>query len=261
MNSAIAQQIMEYNSRVYGEISRGFDETRKAMHWTVLSNFAEQIKDGSKILDIGCGTARLLHYVKDKDIEYVGIDNVEELLSVCVEYLDARIQSGVDPASKLKTEFKLGDILDIPEADSQFDAVFAIAVLHHIPSHDLHTKAFQELARVLKKDGMLYMTNWNVWRSSYRKYIFQTWLRKARIKKPRTEWERNMSWSDFLKKWRKNQRLTYWRFYHAFTKRELCRHAREAGFEIEYCDSDHKEEIYGGKGWNWVTVARRLNNN
>jgi len=44
-------------------------------------NFLNQyIENHQKILDLGCGNGRLLNFLKNKKIEYIGVDNSEKLL-------------------------------------------------------------------------------------------------------------------------------------------------------------------------------------
>jgi len=40
----------------------------------------EYIEPGQKVLDLGCGNGRLLNALKDKKIDYIGVDNSEKLL-------------------------------------------------------------------------------------------------------------------------------------------------------------------------------------
>ncbi|MFH1192254.1 MAG: class I SAM-dependent methyltransferase [bacterium] len=41
------------------------------------------VKNGMKILDIGCGNGRLLQALENRGIEYVGVDNSRNLISIC----------------------------------------------------------------------------------------------------------------------------------------------------------------------------------
>ncbi len=39
-----------------------------------------EIVDGQKVLDLGCGNGRLLNVLQNKNIDYIGVDNSENLL-------------------------------------------------------------------------------------------------------------------------------------------------------------------------------------
>lgn len=107
-----------------------------------------RLPPGQRLLDIGCGAgqtaipaARLGHRV-------VGVDIAENL----VDHANRRARSeGVD------ARFDVGDAEALPYADNSFDVVISLIGAMFAPRPD---KVVQEIARVLRPDGKLYMANW-----------------------------------------------------------------------------------------------------
>jgi SAM-dependent methyltransferase len=107
-----------------------------------------RLPPGQRLLDIGCGAgqtaipaARLGHRV-------VGIDIAENL----IDHANARASAeGVD------ARFDVGDAEDLPYADHSFDVVISLIGAMFAPRPD---QVVQEIARVLRPGGRLYMANW-----------------------------------------------------------------------------------------------------
>ena len=108
------------------------------------------------ILDIGCGTGRvaigMAKNLKNGGKVY-GIDIFDRSLSNnALETVkrNARLEN-VDN----KTTFQHGSALEIPHEDDFFDIVNISYVIHEIPDK---SQVLREIARVLKQDGTLYIT-------------------------------------------------------------------------------------------------------
>ena len=61
----------------------------------------------------------------------------------------------------VKINFMAGNILSIPFEENKFDYVVSAAVLHHLDSGKKRMKALEEMKRVLKNKGKLFLTVWN----------------------------------------------------------------------------------------------------
>ena len=98
---------------------------------------------------MGCGNGRLVDCFK-ANVDYLGIDNSHNILEI----------------AKLKypnNNFELIENLStLPYAESYFDKIYCLAVFHHIPTIELRTNVLRELYRVLNKNGMLYLTVWDL---------------------------------------------------------------------------------------------------
>ena len=151
MDKIYAKKISEDTRRNYNLIADDFSRTRRNL-WPELSFLKEYVENGDKILDLGCGNGRLAELFKDKEIEYIGIDNSEKLIELAKNRYAAE-----------KIRFIATDGVNLPFPENYFDKIFSIAVLHHIPSRELRLKFLSEARRVLKKDGIAVFTVWNLW--------------------------------------------------------------------------------------------------
>lgn len=159
---------------------------------------ADKIRKREKIrlLDLGCGNGRLFNFLKhESNIKYFGIDNNRSLLQIAKK-------------NHPDGTFRYGDALALPFRAASFDTVWCIAVLHHIPA-ELQLRALQEMYRVLKKNGTLMLTVWNLWQPKYKKYI-----------DPKTH--------RALIPWGTEKKIK--RYYYAFRPRELHQLLTAAGF-------------------------------
>jgi SAM-dependent methyltransferase len=216
MDKQTQKELLEIVKRNYEEIADDFCETRKKKLWPELIKIAEIVKENKKILDIGCGNGRLVEAFNNKKIEYLGIDNSEELIKKAKELHRDCV-------------FKIGNILNlgaIPEHD--FDYIFCVAVLHHIPGSNQQIFAVKQLKNKLKPEGKIILVVWNLWtHKKFRKLIYKYFLLKL-IKKNK------MDFGDILFDWKNNQgEIVSQRYYHAFKARELKKIFKKAGLKIE----------------------------
>jgi len=119
--------------------------------------------DNPQILDVGCGTGRtairIAKELKNGGHLY-GVD-IYSKLAISGNALDtvqnnARIEKIED-----KTTFQYGSATDIPFEKNRFDIVNVSSVLHEVHNPNGQDKAMQELYRVLKPGGYLYLSEWN----------------------------------------------------------------------------------------------------
>lgn len=223
MKKHIQEKLLKIVERNYEEIADDFNESRKKLLWPELFKLSEEIKDGDSILDAGCGNGRLLEVFKTKKINYLGVDNSSGLIELARE--NYRRENVV---------FLREDVLLLNSvADNNFDYIFSVAVLHHIPGDDLRAQALLEMKKKLKKDGKIILTVWNLWgKCRYRKLIFKFLFLKLIGKN-------KMDFGDILFDWKnKNGEGASQRYYHAFTKRELTRLTERASLKIEKISKD-----------------------
>lgn len=207
MEREYAEYLLKKTRDDYNLIAEDFSRTRWNI-WPEFSIFRDFIKEGDKILDVGCGNGRLLELLKDKKISYTGVDVSEKLIEVAKKKYP-------------QNNFLVADNLNLPFLDNNFDKVFSVAVLHTIPSDELRKKAVAELKRVLRPEGLLFVTVWDMWRKDTfllpLKYSFLKLIRKSKLDLG----DAFVPWSDKTK-----------RFYHFFTKKELYSLVKIVGFDI-----------------------------
>ena len=213
MDRKTQNELLEIVRRNYSQIADDFSETRRKYLWPEIVRQAAAVKDGDRVLDVGCGNGRLLEALRDKNVDYLGVDASKELLEIAGKHYTGH-------------KFAAGDILRLGEIpDVGFDYVFCLAVLHHLPGSDLRVAALKQLKNKIKPDGKIILTVWNLWsRKKYRRLIWKFTLLKI-LKKNK------MDFGDIVFDWKNEADKT--RYYHAFRLGELRRIIKRAGLKIE----------------------------
>ena len=228
MNAVFAQKLIEKTQDYYEQRARDFSTSRQR-DWPLFISLANYIKKGDSVLDLGCGNGRLYPLVSQKGADYLGLDTSSRLLSEAKKMY---------PQGK----FFAGDILDL-KVEDKFDAIFLIAVLHHIPSRELRQEALCNAAKAIKAGGLALITNWNLFQG---KFCFL----RLRYNLKKVLGKNKMDFNDVLYKEK--------RYYHGFTKREIARLLRNVDFKVleNYYEKDGIKTVRS-KGQNLVTVGRK----
>lgn len=142
---------------VYDTIAPQFSASRNYI-WPDLEPFLKNIPPNSSVLDIGCGNGRLLLGLPDK-IKYTGLDVSPELLK---------------EAQKIHPDHHFNEA-DITKENAwknlpQFDYVFCIAVIHHLPTTKDHLFLLSQISKHLKPGSKVLLTAWNLWQPKYLKH-------------------------------------------------------------------------------------------
>jgi len=123
----------------YGEKKGSFiDKIETELAFSMIS-----IKEGMKILDVGCGTGNFSIKLAKIGCQVTGIDVSEAMLAI------ARANAA---EQNLKIDFIKMDVTELKFIDNTFDAVISMAAFEFI---DDITKALAEIFRVLKIDGQV----------------------------------------------------------------------------------------------------------
>ncbi len=218
MNKETEKKLLSIVQKNYEEIANDFSKSRKKPLWPELIELSKQVKNKDKVLDVGCGNGRLLEAFLGKDVYYVGIDKSVNLIKLAKKDYESE-----------NVKFLTGDILnlgDFPEYD--FDYVFCIAVLHHLPGKNLQSRALRQLKNKIKKNGKIILTVWNLWsQEKYEKLIYKFFFLRLIGKN-------KMDFGDILFDWKNsNGENVSQRYYHAFTKRSLKKIIKKAGLKID----------------------------
>lgn len=205
----------------YLRVAKSFDNTRQTP-WKELEELTSSVQEGDNILDLGCGNGRLLKALTSVNFNYLGIDSNQYLLQQAEHNFPEHI-------------FVKSELPDLPDLAEEYDFVFMIASFHHLVDKEDRLFLLQRIKELLKPDGTLIMTNWNLWQSKYFKYIL-------------TNWSDKLVWNDFFIPWKNSSgEVEAWRYYHGFTSNELRSLLKKAGFKI----LEHKKE-----GHNYITKAQ-----
>lgn len=117
------------------------------------------------VLECGCGTGQLSHYLQLNNNHVLGVDMTLNSLALAIEH---RLRNRL-----LRSSFAQMNIFDLAIKDESFDVVISHGVLHH--TYDAR-RAFACVARKVKPGGIVMVGLYN----SYARIM--TWLRSKGVK-------------------------------------------------------------------------------
>lgn len=141
------ESIDEFGSPVtqkkYAKIAeQGFWESEE-----ILIN--KYFKPNTKILDIGCGSGRTAISLYKKSYTVIGVDITPEMIDTAKKIASAK---------KINVDYRVGDATNLEFPDNYFDnAIFANNGWVQIPGKQNRQKALNEIYRVLKPGGILFL--------------------------------------------------------------------------------------------------------
>lgn len=204
MKQVLAKKILQQTQETYNAIAYDFSNTRNYI-WQDILPLLDYSRKGAKVLDLGCGNGRLFEALKEKQVDYTGVDNSKELLKIAQQKYP-------------QANFQLVNGISLPFKDKTFDIIYCVAVLHHIPSKRLRKDFLLEAKRVLRPNGLMVAT---VWKLGQKK---SNLLPKFTLKKLFSK--SDLDFGDVLVPWH-NKAM---RFVHNFTNLGLKRLFKQAGF-------------------------------
>jgi SAM-dependent methyltransferase len=124
-----------------------YDDGRDSAAWLV-KQWADCISlDNLKILDWGCGPARVIRHLPEflPNSQLFAVDYNRQTIEWCKENIEGIqfIKNELEPP--------------LPFPDSSFDLIYALSVFTHL-SKENHYKWIEELDRLLKPGGILFFT-------------------------------------------------------------------------------------------------------
>lgn len=178
----------------YNKIAKDWFKDHLESDWWAdpAKKLLKELKPGSMVLDVGCGAGLKTKYIVDHGFEAEGIDFSEEMVKLAREY---------EPRAK----FEVVDITHPFKLDRHFDAIFALAVLLHIPKKQVFS-VLQNILQHLKIGGYLYVT--------------------VKGLRPGKQEERIVTENDYG--------YEYQRFFSFYTASELRAHLENLKMRIEY---------------------------
>lgn len=153
MKHSTISLINKLNSDFYQKYSKPFDISRQS-DWSSFKKLVKSIDKSEtlKVLDIGCGNGRFAKFIYENFnvIEYIGIDNNEELIQ------SARNRNLPDYFS-----FKIGDIKDkIYQNQICPNLIVCFGVMHHIASYKLRQSLIQKFVSNADIPGVAIISFW-----------------------------------------------------------------------------------------------------
>lgn len=219
MDNKTSDHLLKLVKTSYSQIAEDFNITRQKPIWPELAKIAKNIDDSlvhKTVLDVGCGNGRLAELFADRNISYTGVDNCANLL-------------GLAKSNYQTDTFAEGDILELSQVPGHnFDYVFCVAVLHHLPGSRLRLEALKQLKSKAKPDGTIVVTVWNMWsQKKLRRLIIKFAFLKLLGK-------HNMDFGDIIFNWRGSDGApNSERYYHAFTNKELKKLLKQADLKLD----------------------------
>lgn len=214
MDKNYARYLLKKTIQDYNLIAEDYARTRAFIPEDIRT-LGEYTNQGERVLDMGCANGRFLEVLKDRGVDFFGIDNSERLIEIAQKkYPEAN--------------FQIADALNLPFPDNYFDKVYSISVIHNIPSKELQLQYLKEARRVLKPEGLLILRVWNFWRRKegvrlFIKYVFLKLIGKSKL-----------DFKDVFLPWKDSgEKILANRYFHCFTKRELEKLIKKAGFKIK----------------------------
>ncbi len=217
--------MQDITSQGYQTVAQEFSASRERL-WPELNILKKYVKDGDKVLDLGCGNGRLVQLFEDVNVDYLGIDNNEKFIEIAKEnYPDQ--------------DFIVKDILTA-ETDKQFDAIFMIAVLNHFDKDDREL-ILKKVYSWLKPGGFLLMTNWNM----------------HNLKNKKSKWYSKTENDAVITEWKTEKGEIAQLVYYILTKGKIKKELKE--FEVlknNYFTNGKKSSVLFGN--NLLTVAKKI---
>ncbi len=157
------KKLQSLTTQAYNQIAKHFALTRQVI-WPEFELLLKYIKKGDKVLDVGCGSGRFYQFLKKKQlidsIDYLGIDNSQKLLKIAQKNNQA-------------AKFQYLDMLNLDNLAGQFDKIFCLASFHHLLNTEKQLLFLNKAWSKLKPNGLLIMTNWNLYSDLISKKISQ----------------------------------------------------------------------------------------
>lgn len=148
MNNSRAENTINYYDKLSAKYDRGYSAYLKHTHAKLLQKL--EIPDGSRVLDVSCGTGILGSEIAEQFSisELVLNDPSEGMLTIARERL-ANIDNII---------FSQHIAEELPFEPDSFDVLICLNSFHYYTDHK---KVIDHFRRLLKPGGTLYLLDWN----------------------------------------------------------------------------------------------------
>lgn len=166
------QRLLALNRTFYTTVAEAFDETRSGLPagWQILKAYlpVQTEENPIVVLDAGCGNGRFARALETFGVNYryVGVDGNADLLARAAQH---SAEWGAREITFLQADLAEPDwsagLRRVPvqaedENRAKFDLVVCFATLHHLPGYALRLQVVQELATLLRPNGVLMLSTW-----------------------------------------------------------------------------------------------------
>ncbi|MCI0520510.1 MAG: class I SAM-dependent methyltransferase [Chloroflexi bacterium] len=227
MKTDTIETLAALNRQFYQTFALQFSATRARLQPGVRRVLASLPLDAA-VLDLGCGNGELARALAERGQRggYLGLDASAGLL--------AEAQKRALPsyaAAFIQADLAAADWDDLPALrGARFDAVFAFAVLHHLPGVALRLAALRKARALLATDGRFTFSVWQFLNSPRWQGRILPWARAGLA-------DGAVEPGDYLLDWRQGGEGL--RYLHHFSLEELDALAQSSGFRcLESFHSD-----------------------
>ena len=113
----------------------------------------DSLPKGSRVLDVGCGTAHLTNWIKEQGFDVYGLEPSTEMFNYAtLNFPDLEIKQGISS--------------NIPYPDNYFDLIVAFEVLRYLDKEE-NRKSFKEFYRILRPNGGFFVTQVNLFSTDF----------------------------------------------------------------------------------------------
>tara|TARA_Y100000591_G_scaffold21075_2_gene15609 strand:- start:7008 stop:7637 length:630 start_codon:yes stop_codon:yes gene_type:complete len=190
---------------VYENIATAFDKTRYRS-WSTVERIIDTFKNNTLNGDIGCGNGKNMIY--RKDLKFIGIDFCKNFVNICKD-------------KNLKCYES--DVRYTPFTDNYFDNTISIAVIHHLDSREKRIEAINEMFRITKNNGNIFIYVWA-------------------LQQPENS-RRKFNKADEMVPF-KTKNNTYYRFYHLYQSGELEKELSSSNYKYDIHESGYEMGNY-----------------
>ena len=228
MEDSTADRLLQLNREFYDSFAEAFRDSRAPTE-PGFERILKRVQPGARVLDLGCGQARLASLLP-AGCSYTGVDYSVELLRAATEPQAADGASVGQAAANVRfvqadlAGDRWPDLVRPDPADDGYDWVVLRAVLHHIPGFERRCRVVRRAAEVLGPQGMVVIANWQ-------------FLRIERLRRRLLSWEEiglqasDVDPGDYLLDWQRNGYGV--RYVHLIDEAETHQLADHAGLQID----------------------------
>lgn len=145
------QRIKNLNIQHYtGEVPYYSKASLRPVEKAILSN----LPNGSKILDLGCGSGRFSVGAAELGFNVTGVDITPEAVQAA--------KNRAKNSNITSVNFLVGDMTELPLEDEKFDYVFCPRFsINAVATIDKRRQAIKEMTRVAKSNGLVFVESFN----------------------------------------------------------------------------------------------------